>query len=561
MEIKQSLCALALIVAVVSGGVARADKLGVVATLVSVKGEVEVWSARTGEWRIANEGDLITSKDLIRTRDKSECAVKWLKGNMVKLLPDTELEFKQMRMEPSKGSEETLLVVKGGSALFKSNEMDGANSAYVVQTANGAASLDEATLFVDAGSTSATRMACLSGTVRATGANGAMVALPIGQEASISRGQIVNRTQAELGTGGISAPGLMEGTPDETAAPVVSTPSADVVDDDEGDTWVVVNSATKLDFTMEQQVPADGGTVSPGDLSGGASGSVGGGPSGRTGQSPDDTSSTVTPPASEAVDDNAGNTWVVINNSSSITFGKTPVASNTPPPFSLVDISGDIQDDFAISNLMADGKEQLARESDTQAPQLILFQPQMMFSTDGNTCSRRGDRLTCTVSGLTEPGARLMINDIVYTVDNDGTFSHLIEMDMLASIITVVAEDASANREVKRIDRNPRDIAFFDVSASPSTVIANGLNTLTITVHVRNFMMEPVDGVAISMESGDGGTLSSSSLVSSGGVATVVFTPALAGYDRTVNVTARAGHMSDTLAITVLADFPPVIED
>jgi hypothetical protein len=77
--------------------------------------------------------------------------------------------------------------------------------------------------------------------------------------------------------------------------------------------------------------------------------------------------------------------------------------------------------------------------ADRLPPSLVLDFPSDGFSTAN---------VTVTVTGRTDPGARLVVNGIMAAVSSDGSFSIVIALTQGANTITAVATDAAGNQAI-----------------------------------------------------------------------------------------------------------------
>jgi len=77
--------------------------------------------------------------------------------------------------------------------------------------------------------------------------------------------------------------------------------------------------------------------------------------------------------------------------------------------------------------------------ADRLPPSLVLDSPSDGFSTANGTV---------TVTGRTDPGARLVVNGIMAAVSSDGSFSIVIALTQGANTITAVATDAAGNQAI-----------------------------------------------------------------------------------------------------------------
>ena len=127
-----------------------------------------------------------------------------------------------------------------------------------------------------------------------------------------------------------------------------------------------------------------------------------------------------------------------------------------------------------------------------------------------------------------------------------------------AANITVAAEDDAGNRTTAVIDRNLNEVASMEITATPAEVVANGQNTVTVSVQALNLLREPVDGARITLSLSGVGSLAEYAVTTSGGGADTVFSPGYQGDDSVVTITAEADGISDSATIDVLGDFPPV---
>lgn len=402
----------------------RADggPISVVGTLVSVKGEVQVWSASESAWIPAKEGALIKSGDKARTKEGSECSIKWLKGNKVKLEADSELEIKKLAMNPEKGMEESVLNVTKGNAILKANNMTAPGSLFIVQAKNTASSMDNASIMVGIKDGSNTSIQCLENNGRVT----------------------------------------VHGT----------------------------NGAAELNAGWKMEAPETG-------------------------------------------------------------------APNKPEKMTASEIKGYSDAGIKIAGAPSEPDYTGAIKGDIAPPYLNVTQPPAAFSIDGHDCARMGGAISCTVTGLTNSGSKLTINGIGCKVGDDGSFSQEIMLDTFAANIVVSSENASGDRIIKTLTRDLTQVAYLKISASPSQVVGNGLNTVAVSVQAMNLMDKPVDGTVITVTAG-AGMLSPNTVTTSGGVGRTTYNPLHLSSDTNVAITAQYQGLTASANVSVLADFPPV---
>lgn len=397
---------------------AAGEQIDMVATIVSLRGDVEIWNAADGVWMPAREGALIKTGGKARTKQGAECSIKWLKGNMMKLHPDSELEVKKLSMNPEKGLEESSLIVNRGKVFLKANAMTSKDSSFTVKARSSTSEIDDASIVIGVRDASKTSVECLDSKGRVTvhGTTGAPVSLSAGWKTRVS----------------------------ESGIP---------------------------------EIPAQ--------------------------------------------------------------------------------MTGAEWQSYADLMALIPAAEPAKRKG--AAPSLVVIQPQGTFSVDGGSCVRQGSAIRCTVTGFTDPGVKLLINGINYRIADDGSFSQEILLDPYAAAIEVSAENDAGERTFALLSRDLTQAAYLELTATPSQVVANGVNTVALSVRALNFMNEPVNGGTVTLFAGSG-SVTPASVVITGGAGAAVFTPPLASADTTVTITAISGGLTDTAAITVLGDFPPMPE-
>lgn len=192
---------------------------------------------------------------------------------------------------------------------------------------------------------------------------------------------------------------------------------------------------------------------------------------------------------------------------------------------------------------------------DTTAPTLTMIQPGAQFDIDSGGCVYSDGSMVCDIIGLTEPQAKLSINNSGVTVEADGSFTKTLTMDLKATTIEISVEDAVGNRKSTTLTRtlNLTKVMELRISADPGSITADGKSVATITVRGYNVLQEPAAGeteVTITAEPA-AGTLSANTIMLHNGVGTVTYTTDSTDPVVTITATTPSGLTAETtLSVT-----------
>lgn len=574
---------LMLIVISVTAPVSGADKIAGLASVFSIKGEVQAQRQGAGKWVTVKNGDFLRAGDRISTSAGSSCVLKWGQGGMMKLSALTALTIDDMDKNPAAGTENTEINLYSGKIYSEVKRKPGKKSAFEVRTIAAVAGVRGTKFRVGIGDDHSTTVECVEGTVSVKGTAGGEVLLQAGEKSSVARKGfpqpparmsedelkellsieepegarlIITAPSGDVDTGvspltvtGNASPGaavLVNGA--ETAADASGGFSASV-DLLEGVNHIRVETTDSNGASMEKSFTVKyipGGAAETARTTGINAALL-------TVTSPADNLITreaavnvagrAKPGATLTIDDNAA-----VMDSNSGTF-------NVPLSLS------EGENSIIVTARSGEDVQTVRRKVtvDTKAPVIIVTQPAgPTFGPGTGGCAYNGGILQCTVTGRTEPDALLTVNNIRGRLNQDGSFTQTVRLTSPGDVIEISATDAAGNRSAvllsRAIDRNR--IEKLQVSVSPGVLIANGQNTAMITVRTLNFFGEPVSG-EVSLSATFGGSLSSSTLLSAGGFGIVTFTAGIGGTMNTVTITAMSGGVSSSTTLTLLPDIPP----
>ncbi len=135
-----------------------------------------------------------------------------------------------------------------------------------------------------------------------------------------------------------------------------------------------------------------------------------------------------------------------------------------------------------------------------------------------------------------------------HTTDSDGVATATLTAGTTSgtAVVKATANGASATTTVTLTPGSPSNITLF---ASPSSIIADGTSTSTITANVKDTSGNPANGASVTFTTSLG-TITSPH-TTSGGVATATLTSATSG---TAVVKATANGISNTIQVDITAD-------
>lgn len=87
-------------------------------------GSVEIRKSGAQAWKPAKEGDMLERGDRLAAKDKSAALLSWSNGSMVKVYPNTEIEFAGVNFDLEKKMEATILDLGKGRVFVKAQVPD-----------------------------------------------------------------------------------------------------------------------------------------------------------------------------------------------------------------------------------------------------------------------------------------------------------------------------------------------------------------------------------------------------------------------------------------------------
>ena len=485
-------------------GFSYAANMNVVGTISGINGKVEIRKAGGDGWRAAEEGGKLAAGDRVRSGEKGSCVITWLKGNTVKLSSFTNLEITRLDMDPGAGSENAQLDLSTGRIHAKTGKRASQASSFEVKTPTAVAGVRGTQLAVTIGDDESTLVECLSGVVQVKGLAGGEVMLGEKQKVRVRMNEKPGKAEA-MDNAEIDA---FEGV-ETIAAPIldVSQPIGNFETDN---ALILVKGLTNPNnqvTILVEELEYEQTAVAGGD----------------------------------------GLFTATLNLAPGVNHIK----------FTALNKQGKSAAKTRTVKLKSSESESVI--PDTEPPVLIVSQPQSSFTVDGSICARAGDSIQCVVSGVTEPGAKLIINNTLIIVGPDGSFSQTITLGKYDLDIQVSAEDAASNRATSVIRRIPSDVETLDVIVTPAQIVANGQNTAAVSVTAKSFLGQALSGKTVTFSVSGGGSVSPASAVTdASGAAATTFTAGVSAVElTTITITAASGGVSGAAALNLQGDFPP----
>jgi len=109
---------------------AKADIVKRRATVLRMKGVVDIYQKLDSKWTVPEKGMVLHEKDIIRTREESylDINIKGI-GNdpmaFVRIKDNTELTLETLALDQVTGDQETLLDLAIGTVLIKADKLEG----------------------------------------------------------------------------------------------------------------------------------------------------------------------------------------------------------------------------------------------------------------------------------------------------------------------------------------------------------------------------------------------------------------------------------------------------
>jgi len=201
-------------------------QLATACTLSNTEGAVEIRHSDTDAWASATDGDVLSIGSRLRTGDGARALLTLFEGSTVELLPGTELEVQQARVD-DEGQNSILFSQFSGKTWNRVMSLIDLRSSYEVRTPSAYCLVTGTYFLVSVDETNSTTVEVEEGTV-AVGAEGVEVTVDAGQQVIARPGEAPGQP-CDRGQGGEIAPEEAateegEGEVEEEVAP---TPSED----------------------------------------------------------------------------------------------------------------------------------------------------------------------------------------------------------------------------------------------------------------------------------------------------------------------------------------------
>ncbi len=558
--------------------------IGLKASAKNVEGTVQIERGAGGEWQELKTGDKMAAESTIKTGAGSKCVIGWGFGNVVELGPDSELTISQLEVRPESGAEISSLYLLKGKVFAGGGQSDKIFSRFNIRTSSALTEADEAVFSVEATTDDTAVITVFEGAVEVSGRIGGRVTLNRRETTRVKMGRYPDaKTTIDYLTAeknlpvGIGAPELklFEPIGDVT----VDVPYMNIQGSASPGSTVTVNGSP---VDMGQ----DGAFDSPVELSQGTNKIV----IDAAGAGGTRTTKIRNVVYERYIDDSAPGTPAGAGLLSLVT---PPYGTATQKSF--VDVAGYTIPGahvsvngvgvalkpgdryFTKTVALSPGENRIhvaaeyhgKKESATikiyrepGSPKLIVTSPSKRFDDSSGVCSISGTTFYCTVTGKTDPGAVLTINNERVDVMDDGSFSHTISLDHTETRIIVTARDADGAESFEILDRviDPERVAFVIVTVSPASIVADNVSTASVTVTALNLLSEPVDGVGVTLVSTSGGYLTGTTLTASGGTVSTTFHAGIGSVVNPVTITATSMGISGSAILTLLPDAPPLFD-
>jgi hypothetical protein len=564
-----------------TAAVYAAPKLNVIATVSSIVGDVQIQKGGQGAWSPAKEGSVVGSGDRIKTGPESSCVLKWNRDNVMKLTAFTNLAVDKLEKNPAAGAENSSMDLWSGKVYAKAKKLSGPQSSFEVKTPAAIAGVRGTEMSVGMGADDTTNVECLNGMVSVKGRAGGEVLLKTKEKTTIKKDA---QPEPPKQLDPADEQGFDQLKDSVGASLDIIQPSGDLETDKSP---ILVKGMTEPGGTVTvngQPVTADdkGGFSAPVNLQEGDN-KIKIEASGTKGSSKSVERNVKFKPAPAGGDHEEPIGLKIINpNDGFVTRESSISISGTAKPGTDISVNGipaassPGSSSFSVMTTLVEGVNQITVTGkkgentqsvsitvtkDSMPPRLMITQPSGdSFDVSGeNGCVLAGDSIECTIIGQTESGVTLIINGMRTQVEQDGSFSSVVRIPLNATMINIAAADPAGNRATvilsRKIDQNK--IAYIEIMVSPETIVANRVDTATISIKTLNFLKQPIDA-SVMLNATYGGTLSTSVVSTTGGMATAVFSAGVGGNaPNVVTITARSGIVFADARLTLLPDVPP----
>lgn len=569
-------CILVLMLAFVLGAprAAGAAQLKGVATIGSIKGDVQVQRGGAGSWAAAKDGGLLHPGDRIKTGSESSCVLKWAQGNVLKLTAFTNVSIDTLAKNPAAGSEQSSVSMTNGKAYAHAKKLAGPQSSFEIKTPTAIAGVRGTKLGVGVDADETTSVECLEGVVVVKGAAGGEVVLNQKEKTTVKKNEPPAAPSAMQASEEAAFSELEEaaGMTLDIMQPVGNlttdiTPVTIKGRTDPGNTVTVNGNAVTADengvFTAS--VDLEEGTNQVKIDAANKKGNV----TTRTrvikyrpGSAEDGLQLMLTSPSEGiAVRDSSITVSGMASPGAQVTVsGNIVDASPGAGAFTTTVSLFEGDNVITVTAKLDDKTVTLTRTVtlDTTPPLLIISQPAAGFIAGDGACMTYEGLVHCTIAGQTEPGAALTVNGTRFTVENDGSFLHTIMLSPETTTITIAAADSLGNRTSQILSRTiaPNTVEQLTITVSPSSITGDNRTAATITVTTANFLGDPVDAT-VTLTATTGGTLAASSVSTVNGTASTTITGSLVASSTAVTISAAAGSQTASATLTVNPDIPP----
>lgn len=498
--------------------------IDLMARVYSVKGKMLVKSGGA-DWRLAEKGDLVRSGDELRTESDSTALVHWGQDNYVAVTGGTQVVFRKMSMLPAKKTESLSAELSSGKIYAQVNSSSGAVSNMKVKAPGLYVSTREGAMSVSSDAKDVTQVECLSGTVSLSTGGGGEQALESGQKTSYSKSGIPEEPTALSSLDRMNFGVLQSSVP----------PSVEVY-------WPVGDMSTETAILpirgrtdVGNFVLVNGKRVEPGKDGFFAS----------------------------SIDLEAGKNDLEIkvvdpkNDQNSIKNYEITRENETAFSRTVEGVSPRNEKKTFVLNRPDARNETDTKEepADSKAPRLIITHPSgSTFDPTAGDCVPTGGIYHCLITGQTEPGAILTINDVQFPIDVDGSFAQTVSITDQAVLIRISSAFPEGQTSTVPIKRRggAGGVEFIELRVTPASLVANGANTANITVTTRNLSMIPVSATVLLFSSSGGVVTPSSLTTGADGTGNATFTSGLETESKTVTITARSGLKTGTTTLLLL---------
>lgn len=555
------------------------------AEVVSVEGEVFIVHEGRDDRKQITAGARAPAGSTIQTAPGASCALEWGFGNAMRLGPSSELKISKLQYRAETGGEVTSLYLLGGRVHANSDQADNIFSRFQVRTPSSLAESNRAVFAVEILDNGAARVSAYEGPVHVSGRAGGKITLHSMESTMIKNDHypdektVLDSLAAERNVPDeIKAAGLRIFSP--LGDMTVDSPYLNIEGAAAPGSVVTVNR-TRAD------TGSDGGFHHVMELSPGSNDIVIAATGGSGASEKRTRTITYRPPDNEFPAGTAAAALLHVDSPrDNFTTSKTEIeVSGYTVDGSDVSINGvDVamkpgsrrfdtsvglepgENDLTVTAGYA-GKtrtEKIKVYREPAGPELTVFSPAGVFDDRSGECGLAGTILYCTVTGRTEPGAVLTINNQRIDVRDDGSFSHTVPMAHTETRILVIARSADGAESIRILSRNidRERVAYIDVYVSPQSIVADNVSSANVSVRILNLLGNPVEGARIKLDNTSGGYLDATTLTSGAdGTVSTTFNAGIGSTVKPVTITATSMDITGTAILTLLPDAPPLFDE